>query len=258
MITFSRIELRTPASFTLTLLALSVLAGCSGGSRKSEHSASATSARTSAFAVGNVLEDDISTGIFKLPSTSPTPSMPFTPTAPVPRPPVAADVDVTDVKIGVNDLGFDRNGIWNYPASYASQLRGIIAAGEAERGAHGSAVTRLMAGRDIGDEFPVGAASSAELYIAHVPRFPTPARMQHNLEQFAANGVKIINNSCSIRQKIVRPGGRDTWAAFAEPTACLGGSRVHVGGLRSLPLWQRYQFELLGCVCWCARCAVRV
>lgn len=109
-----------------------------------------------------------------------------------------ADYTATGVKVGVLDMGFDNEPPLLHRVAVAAQLQGTIRPQDAVAGTHGSQVSRLIGGRDIGDEFPTGAASNFLLYQANLAKSLTGDVLGDSLNALADRGVKIVNNSWSI------------------------------------------------------------
>ena len=102
------------------------------------------------------------------------------------------------VKVGVLDTGFDNAPQFAHRAAVETQLQDTIRPQDAIAGTHGSRVSRLIGGRDVGDGFPTGAAYDFLLYQANLSRIVIADVLGDSLTALADRGVKIVNNSWSI------------------------------------------------------------
>lgn len=114
--------------------------------------------------------------------------------------PAARSIDRFDysgrgVRLGVLDQGFNA-GMWgDSDQALASSLKELINPAVTNAGDHGAVVSRVVAGRYIGDTFEQGLAHGSQLYVAN---------LDHSLldmyPRFHQRGVNIINNSWVIAQ----------------------------------------------------------
>ena len=224
--------LNTPARIALTVLTASILAACGGGGGVSGKthppiggigggSIGGGSGGTHQ-PIGGIDSEGIGGGG---PIDRRKGGNSFIPSAPKPTPPSASKYNGAGVNVGVIDGDFDDSRTSDHFRSIESQLKERF---DHKFGAlpsttsHGALVSRVIAGRDLGDGWPAGAANGANLYQVVHGTNVSAFKLHKSLEDLASRDVKIVNNSWTIDQHLTatqyfeRPENRREIALYRE------------------------------------------